>query len=456
MKQLTRALASNAALIFLAVFCTASTYCSAQARHYGQDRRLDDMLREFRIEEIEQMLPSMGAGPERDYFSGMIANRTNNTVASIRLLQSALPELRKSRPDRARLALDALADDYRKNFRYADAARSEEDLLLHIGRQVKPDAIQGLKDDEQILSILQNAPPETVSWTGDVELKTERNPLHSINVSLTVNGVKGSWLLDTGANLSVVSRSFAKRLGLQPLPGSAHGQGGLTGIEDAGQVALLPSVWIGGAVLHNVVVVIMGDSSLQLGPKGHRYQINGILGYPVFQLLGAIRFRSDGYFEAGPAVQRVITGAQMYMDELSPVIECMVDGQSLPFYIDTGAKRTILFASYYERFHGKARDWHKKRKQLWGAGGMQSKIVFIQPQVRIGIGQQIAVLRAVSIFAPGTAVEPGDIYGNLGQDLFAAFDSFTINFNSMRFALGDPIANGSDLHRTAEDAHVFH
>jgi hypothetical protein len=92
-------------------------------------------------------------------------------------------------------------------------------------------------------------------------LKTERNPLNSMNAELTVNGVQGPWLLDTGANLSVVSKSFAERLGVELLPGVAQMQGGLTGIENPLHVALLPTLQMGGATLHNVVVMVLDDAN---------------------------------------------------------------------------------------------------------------------------------------------------------------------------------------------------
>ena len=91
----------------------------------------DAEVKEFRLEKLETTLRAIPPGPEQDYFAGVLANRVGRREESIRLLNSALPRIRTSRPDRAAIALEALADDYIKSFRYADAAQTYDDLLTH-------------------------------------------------------------------------------------------------------------------------------------------------------------------------------------------------------------------------------------------------------------------------------------------------------------------------------------
>jgi hypothetical protein len=153
---------------------------------------LDRLLKQFRLEEVEAT-PQDESQPERDYIAGMLANRENDTAKFIQLLVKALPAMKTSRPDRAALALEALADDYRKNSLYGEALWTEDDLMNHFSGQLKPDDLQGLKDDKGILEILRDAPAQKITWTGDIRLKTEWNPLKSMNVTLTVNGVQAPW-----------------------------------------------------------------------------------------------------------------------------------------------------------------------------------------------------------------------------------------------------------------------
>lgn len=60
----------------------------------------------------------------------------------------------------------------------------------------------------------------------------------------------------------------------------------------------------------------------------------------------------------------------MYMDDLTPVIECSVSGERLPFYLDTGASGTKPFPACYKRFHVIAKDWTKKQAHIFDAGGV--------------------------------------------------------------------------------------
>jgi predicted aspartyl protease len=426
--------------LLLALLCASLN--SASAGSPSTDSGPDLAIKEFRFLDLTASLRTMAPGPEHDYFAGVLANAENRIDDSIRLLNSVLPGLEASQPDRASIALQTLADDYTKTFRYGEAARVSDELLAHFSSQLTREQRTGTADDAAIRRVLRDAPAQTISWNGPVELATERNPLNSLNLKLTVNGISGSWLVDTGANFSVASESFAKRLGLKPLPGVAQTQAGLTGIENALHVALLPALELGGTTLHNVVIMILSDASLNVNLGKHAYQIQGIIGYPVLQALGSVTFHRDGVFEARDKTQAIGSGARMYMKELDPIIECEVKGAVLPFSFDTGASSTTLFVHYYQRFRKESANWKKKNERTAGAGGIVKRTVYVQPEVRLGIGDKTVVLKNVSIFAAGTGTDTNELYGNLGQDVPADFASFTLDFRNMTFSLGAPVAAG--------------
>ncbi len=424
-------------ILLLAALSALARLSSAQATSATDTPDLQ--LKEFRLHDLEASLKSMHPGPDHDYFAGMLANRLNHLPDSIQLLNAALPALRARHPDRAVLALKALADGYSKQFQYADAARAFDDVLAHFSAQLDKEQLRGTKDDAQIAQILKDAPPQSISITGPVSLKTRRNPLNSQNVELVVNGVAEQWLLDTGANLSVVTKSLAARLGLQPLPGAAETQAGLTGIENPLRVTLIPALNLGGATLHNVVVMILDDANLNINLGKLSYQIQGIIGYPVFQALGSITFLHDGGFQAGAAAPSNRTGVPLYMKELGPVIECKVEGQSFPFTFDTGASDSTFGARYLEQFRSESKSWKKGNSLSAGAGGVVKQDVYIQPRLQLGIGDREVTLEKVTINQTSAGTDREELYGNLGQDVVANFDRFTIDFSNMVFYLGDPL-----------------
>jgi predicted aspartyl protease len=436
----------------LTLLCCSLTWqpLSAQSSSQGQlpGTGPDADLRAFRLGELETRLSSMQPGPERNYFAGILDNRTGHVEDSIRLLTDALPSLR-SRPARAAVALEALADDYNKTFRYAEADRAYDDLLAHFATQLTADELKGTRDDAGVAHLLRRAPPQTIAWHGPTNLKTERDAIGSLVTELTVNGVPEKWLLDTGANMSVVSKSFAARLGLKPLPGFGQTMSGLTGIENPLQVALIPELPMGGATLRNVAVLVLDDDNLNIKLPDRSYQISGVLGYPVFQSLGVVTFLHDGGIEAGSGARSGGAETRMYMRLLMPVIECKVDGRELPFTFDTGASGTNLSIRYYREFQSRAKEWTTAENATAGGGGMVRRKVYLQPVLELGIGAQTATIRNATIFPTKIGTDKDDLYGNLGQDVVAGFSSYTLDFTNMTFSVGDRLQPPSDSAKPA-------
>ena len=437
--RLVAVLTRSGMLLFLLACIEVPIYASSSTNG------LDADVNEFRLGHLEAAVRSMQPGPVRNYFEGVLANRIGHIDESVRLLNSALPDLRAYHRARAAVALETLADDYNKSFRYADAARTYDDLLEHFADQLG-DELQGIKDDAGVAHLLREAPAQSIAWNVPAPLKTERDAIGSLVTELTANGVREKWLLDTGANLSVVSRSFAKRLGLEPLPGFGQTMSGLTGIENPLQVAVVPVLQMAGATFHNVVVLILDDANLNIKLPNESYQINGIIGYPVFQAMGAITFSHNGFFEAGSLAQRSTTSTRMYMRFLMPVIECRMAGIELPFTLDTGASGTFLSVRYYEQFrNGEASNWKKGENATAGGGGMVRRKIYLQPELELAVGTRVAMLQNVPIFPTKIGSDKDELYGNLGQDFLAGFESFTLDFSKMTFSFGEPL--------TAQDKH---
>jgi len=178
--------------------------------------------------------------------------------------------------------------------------------------------------------------------------------------------------------------------------------------------------------------------NISLGKQS--YQINAVIGYPVFHALGSISFLHDGEFVAGSAAAATGIGAKMYMKGLSPIIICDVEGHQLPFTFDTGASGTILYVSYSRLFLSESKNWKTGKEKDGGAGGIIKRKIYLQPEFKLGIGDKTVVLKKVSIYRTGTGTDTDELYGNIGQDIPAGFSSFTLDFTTMTFSLGEPSA----------------
>ncbi len=347
----------------------------------------DAYIKNFDYAQLATAVDAMPHSPERDYFAGVLANRAGQVAESIELLTRVLPNLESLQPDRAAVALPSLADDYIKTYRYNDAIQAYEALLHKFATHLDKVARRSTEDDYHGALLLRNAPPQTITFDGGIDLPTHRNPvLDSIETNLTVNGVEQSWILDTGANFSTVSASFASKLGLQPSHDAAQTQG-ITGAENKLHVALLPELKLGGATIHNVVLLVLEDKTLNV-PTGKttHYQVNAVLGYPVLQALKRITFTKEGHFLAGPDSPSGQGGAPLYMNELTPLLECQVESRKVLFSFDTGANGTLLSDRYHRDFPEQFKRLEKKPYSMSGAGGVKRAMAYYLPDVRLQVG----------------------------------------------------------------------
>jgi predicted aspartyl protease len=420
-------------IVTVCVACAPPAPPEAQSVSSGTATKADDDLRDYQLRALETRVQRMPDGPERDYFGGMLAARSGRFGDAIAQINRVLPHLRESAPKRAAMALEAIATAYRANNQYSDAVRAYAELSDRFVNQLD----HFPADDAALARILTATPPQTISWDGPVRLKTSKNPIGSRVAELVVNGVRGPWILDTGANQSVVSRTFAERLGVTPLPGVASVGSGLTGRQSSLRVAVLPTMHVGGATLTNVVLLILDDDNLRFGSGPDAYQINAVLGYPILEALGVLTFTRDEFL-AGEAAERGGQGARMYMRGLTPAIECEVEGRSLLFTFDTGASSTDLSVRYYELFHAQADSWKTQIVESAGAGGSSRQGVYIQPRLLIKMGTSTITLQDVSIAPTRTNAGLDVLFGNLGQDFVESFESVGLNFSTRTFSLGAP------------------
>ncbi len=192
---------------------------------------------------------------------------------------------------------------------------------------------------------------------------------------------------------------------------------------------------VGGATLTNVVLVVIDDANLRLGSGPDAYQIDAILGYPVFRALGIVTFRRDEFL-AGEGAAGNGRGTRMYMRGLGPAIECDVEGRPLLFTFDTGASSTDLSVRYYELFRAQAGSWKTQNFESAGVGGSIRQAEYIQPRVAMKVGTSTVTLNNVSIFPARMNTAIDLLFGNLGEDFVDSFESVSLNFSTMTFSPG--------------------
>ncbi|MES2393050.1 MAG: retropepsin-like aspartic protease [Acidobacteriota bacterium] len=387
--------------------------------------------------QLAQDLTTTPAGPVHDVYAGALADRGSRFNDALQLLTPLAADTTLTPAQRA-LVLGSLADAHFKLFHYAQASSFYDQLFACCTAALPPSLLKDDQDDNTTLKILASTPPQTIALTGQIDVPTHPDPLGSITADVTVNNITTPWILDTGANITTITESFAKQLGLTPLPGTAQTMGA-TGAENPLHIAVIPTLTIGTATLHNVVALILPDANLTLGPdKKHSYTIPAILGYPVFQSLGIIRFTRDRFL-AGPTLPVSGPSSPIYFDKLCPLVEVSTPAGPRLFLFDSGANATSFFVPYYNDFTATFAHAKKGKSRAAGAGGTSESRVYILDPTTLTFANRTLTLHHVGVRTTPVGSTSDRYEGSIGRDILPTVQSLTLDFIHDRLYLGDPI-----------------
>ncbi len=274
-------------------------------------------------------------------------------------------------------------------------------------------------------------PAQTVDFGEAAPTHAIRNALGSWNVPVEVNSLAGEWIFDTGANLSTLTESEAKRMGLVVRESKAYVNGS-TGKRNALRVAVAPAVRFGPARLHNVVFLVLADESLYIPPI--HQQIHGILGLPVLRALGRVGIAHDGAVHFDPSMRQPEGTPNLCFDSGSLLVEITHEKHELQMMLDTGANVTDLYRSFRLALTSQETAKLKSKKdKVGGAGGSIQRKTFAVPQLRILFEQRPVDLQNLSLLSDGPKGEGHYRDGVIGMD--ALWGGFMLDFQSMRLTV---------------------
>ena len=184
-------------------------------------------------------------------------------------------------------------------------------------------------------------------------------PLAVVNghilVTVAVNDVAATFILDTGADRTLMGEDVVRRLGIERDGWVASAIRGISGIEQR-QNALPRSLLLGGTPLRRRT--LLGDSSVTVGPL----PVNEVAGRPIAGLLGR-DFLSPFDLDLDPPSGRMtlydVRGCDAgFLPWAAPyaaipaatpmgaalVVQVLVDGRKLRALIDSGASASLITA----------------------------------------------------------------------------------------------------------------
>lgn len=312
--------------------------------------------------------------------------------------------------------------------RYAEARETFEALVARSPAFVDSSRIEDFRNYLRITGALEDVPPLRVDDRSTTVLprQWERG-----GREVTIDGTSATYGVDTGASFSVLIRSEAERLGLVVRPAGVE-----VGTEPGvvtGDLAVADRLQIGGIELRNVVFLVLPDAALTMPDL----VVRGLLGFPVAEALGELRYRRDGSLEVPGEVP--VRGAQnLAFHELAPYVRVGYRRDDLLCRLDTGGHATTFYEPFFRRHRTRVRaEGTPDTARFLVAGGKQEIPSYRLDDVTLRLGGRSVTLPEVHVFRERVSrTESSNVLDcNVGADVLSRADEYIFNFRSMSVLL---------------------
>lgn len=312
-------------------------------------------------------------------------------------------------------------------YEYAKSLKYAELIMKNYKNLLDSNDIDEYENVSIILNAAKDLGVQTAYIKGDSKVKIRRDMAGMTNIPLKINGNDEEFIFDTGANISTIKKSLAKKLKLVFLKGNLK-VGSMTGIKVDSELAYAESLEIGNITYKNVLFLVVPDDILTFA--GGLYSIDGIIGYPVFREMKEIHLSDNELFIPQNPLHK--QEQNLVMNGFNPVVNALINNDSLAFTFDTGARTTILYHKYYEKYKKEIdKKYEMEDVEIGGAGGSVTAKGFKLDNISINIAGSKTKIEDVKLLAENVKNTDKYFYGNLGQDYFKQFSKLIINLESM-------------------------
>lgn len=360
-------------------------------------------------------------------YQAYIDNAFNQLEASNGAIATLFAEFSEKLSDslKARLSELRLGNNIKLQ-EYRQAYQVSELLVNEFAADFSEEELASIKNSALILEGLIDQPKQKVSMGGKQVIALSRDKAGLKNLTITSGGDSVGFIFDTGANISTVTQSTARKLGMNMLDASFKVRA-ISGIQVTSGLAVAPAFKIGDILLENTVFLVFPDSALAFPQID--YQINGIIGYPVMAALKEVQLTKSGEMII-PTVASGHATQNMAMHFLTPLLQLVSGTDTLVFTFDTGADGTTLYEDYFRKYQKEIESKYTLTNTSLGGAGGKTELDGYYIELPLTIDSKEIVLDSVQLITKNVQGQ-NDVYGNIGQDLISKFDTLVINFEQM-------------------------
>jgi predicted aspartyl protease len=260
-------------------------------------------------------------------------------------------------------------------------------------------------------------------------VSTLRHDADDWAVPVLINGKPATYLFDTGAWISTMTESEARRLGLEIRAGAGT-LGDPSGKGVRVRTAVAKDVRLGAMLFQQVSFAILPNQEpWNSMPPGR----GGILGMPIWLGVQHVKWSNRGTWELGgrpTSMDRAPRNVVFSGNHL--LLAAAVSGARVFSMLDTGAVDTDLNENFSEQFPALIQSGTKATRQITGLGGTASVTSITVPEVPFLIGATRVVLRPAHVTLQRTvAIGGACCIGNIGRDVLGRAGEFVLDLSAM-------------------------
>ncbi len=361
--------------------------------------------------------------PRVQFLRAVVQHAFNRPIESNTTLEELLP--RDDVP--GSLLKDAMflrLNNLVRLYRYADAAGVAGEIVALDDSVLEEEERNNADNTRKLMEALADvAPQETV-----VRDATVLDYGADGRISVQIDGTAYRIPLDTGANLSMLMRSEVERLGLRVRPAGIK-VGTSTDMKVHADLTVADRVEIGNIEYRHVVFLVFPDELLTF-PDGH--VIEGVIGFPLIEAMGEVRFRRDGSLEIPDEIpERDLQNLALH--QLEPLVRVGYRGDGLVCRLDTGADDTSFYEPFFRRYPALFESLGEPETvKAAGVGGIRTLAAYMLPSIEFELGGLPVTMEDVEVYTSSiTDEESNDLHCNIGRTALADFEEYAINFRSM-------------------------
>src|SRR5262245_12248112 len=273
--------------------------------------------------------------------------------------------------------------------------------------------------------------------------QSERTTLHIgrpdvPRIEVKINGKRDATaIIDSGAVLSIVSKTYADEIPVRKLGNFQGTFFGLLGEPITVQFGLVDSLQLGPMTIENVPVAIMPDDKLKFVIAGHtEFKMDFLLGANLLK-----EFRTDidyrrkqvTFTHLRPADRRPAPDQNLFITDFRPAVRGFINRRGwFMFMLDTGSEVSFLNEGQLGNLPIQVFAAKAHNATLQGLGGAKKRGAKVE-NVEIGIDKWAGTFRDIPMYEPPPQ-EKGLSSGIVGENFLKNF-IVTIDFGRMRLDL---------------------